>query len=305
MAGKNIIMSREVPVQKNDPAILQTLSDKAVTRLVNGKITDYNGSNIDPYEFILADFKNLASTDYAGIEIRITDVHQTSAGVGGVTFIGGSSWICTSPQIYYATRVAGIAAFPAATYPGLRMVFGDVPGTPLLKSNSTRYVPVSGIATLSKGVYGTSAYPTKSITDTSTAFSFDISTPTFPAGLFADGDSFDCIIRVKRHGINGAMTIKFGIGTAGDSTDDGIFAQTVTLTDLAVATGDIRCDVADATHFVTNYSNGKVSAGAVSQVVDKTTNFNTASAMKLSITGSKNANDTIDLLSYSFVWLAI
>lgn len=38
MAGKNIIMSRGVPVQKNDPAILQTLSDKAVTRLVNGKI---------------------------------------------------------------------------------------------------------------------------------------------------------------------------------------------------------------------------------------------------------------------------
>ena len=33
MAGKNIIMSRGVPVQKNDPAILQTLYDKAVPAL--------------------------------------------------------------------------------------------------------------------------------------------------------------------------------------------------------------------------------------------------------------------------------
>ena len=266
---------------------------------------EVNGEALNPYEFTWAEFLTLVSTDYAGIEVRITDVHQTAAGVGGVTFIGGSSWVCTSPQIYYATRAVGVAAFPAASYPGLRMVFGDVPGTPLLKSNGTRYVPVSGAAVLSKGVYGTSASPTKSITGTSTAFSFDISTPTFPAGLFAAGDSFDCIIRVKRHGINGAMTIKFGIGTAGDYTDDGIFALTVTLTDLAIATGDIRCDVADATHFVTNHSSGKVSAGAVNQVLDRTTNFNTASAMKLSITGSKNANDTIDLLSYSFVWLAI
>jgi len=305
MAGKNIIMSRGVPVQKNDPAILQTLSDKAVTRLVNGKITDYNGSNIDPYEFTLADFKNLVSTDYAGIEVRITDVHQTAAGVGGVTFIGGSSWICTSPQIYYATLEAGVAAFPVASYPGLRMVFGDVPGTPLLKSNSTRYVPVSGIATLSKGVYGTSAAPTKSITDTSTSFQFDISTPTFPANLFAAGDSFDCVIRVKRHGANAGIIVRVSVGTAGDATDDALYSQSIAATDLLIATGTPLVDIVDSTHYVTNTSNSRNSGGALNQVIDKTANFNTASAMKLSITGTKNASDTIDLLSYSFVWLAI
>jgi len=139
MAGKNIIMSRGVPVQKNDPAILQTLSDKAVTRLVNGKITDYNGSNIDPYEFTWAEFLTLVSTDYAGITIRITDRHQDSRGVGGVYFVGGTSWVLESKCIYYAT----LAAAPSpVTWPGLRIFAANVgiSGSELT-SNGTVYRP--------------------------------------------------------------------------------------------------------------------------------------------------------------------
>ena len=125
MAGKNIIMSRGVPVQKNDPAILQTLSDKAVTRLVNGKITDYNGSNIDPYEFTLAEFKTKSASDFTGVDLVITDVHTNYLGVGGLRVRGGSQWTMRDYSAYFSTRAAALAAFPAASYPGFRIFSAD------------------------------------------------------------------------------------------------------------------------------------------------------------------------------------
>lgn len=142
MAGKNIIMSRGVPVQKNDPAILQTLSDKAVTRLVNGKITDYNGSNIDPYEVTWAEFLSLTVSSYAGVTVRITDRHQDSRGVGGILVTGGASWTLESHQIYYATFAS---APDAVSYPGWRITGPWAgKGAPVLESNGTAWRYKSG-----------------------------------------------------------------------------------------------------------------------------------------------------------------
>ena len=86
--------------------------------LSGGLIVDPDGNSVAPYEFTMAQFATLVSTDWSGITIRITDIHQDSRGVGGILVTGGASWTLESPQIYYAT-------FPSApnpaTYPGWRI----------------------------------------------------------------------------------------------------------------------------------------------------------------------------------------
>lgn len=80
------------------------------------------GTNIDPYEFTLAEFNQLTASDYAGITVRVTNIHTTSAGVGGVLFTGGTTWTLESPYIYYAT----FDLLPAASlWPGARCLVGS------------------------------------------------------------------------------------------------------------------------------------------------------------------------------------
>lgn len=265
---------------------------------------EVNGVVLDPYEFTKAQFDNLVSAEYAGIEVRITDVHQTAAGVGGVTFIGGSSWICTSHQIYYATRAAGVAAFPAATYPGLRQVWGDVGGgrSPVV-SNGTRYVPESGRMVLFRNVYGTLANPTLTAAAGTTSFNFSIGTPTIPANMLAAGDALYLKGRVQKHGTAAVIPIECNIGTAGDTNDHNIIVASVPNTDLNHMGFDAYADVCDSTHFITNNTSLQGGTGGASYMLDRTNNFNIASAMIFSINGTKNTADSIDLISWQLEWI--
>ena len=220
MAGKNIIMSRGVPVQKNDPAILQTLSDKAVTRLVNGKITDYNGSNIDPYEFTWAEFLTLVSTDYAGITIRITDRHQDSRGVGGVYFVGGTSWVLESKCIYYAT----LAAAPSpVTWPGLRIFAANigVSGS-FMTSDGAHYRPDAPYVLLANNL---------SLISREKGSSPDITTEwlPLPVRLYRDINN-ECVLQdgdyliisnawAEKTGVTDSLTVNLRFGTSNTTSD--------------------------------------------------------------------------------------
>lgn len=273
----------------------------------NGNITgfiDGDGNAVDPYEFTKADFDNLTPSNYAGIPVRITNWHQTAAGTGGVLFIGGASWICLSPQIYAATRAAGVAAFPAATYPGLTQVWGDVgSGRAQVVSNGTRYIPKGGRMILFRNVYGTVASPILSAAAGSTSFNFALGSPTLPANLLAAGDALYLKGRVQKHGTAATISLEANIGTAGDTSDHNIWVGTVPNTDLNHTPFDCYADVADATHYVTNYIALQGGTGGAGFLLDRTTNFNIGSAMIFSINGTKNTADALDLLSWQLEWI--
>lgn len=92
-----------------------------IVQLVSGRL-QVAGTNIDPWEFTLTQFLNLTASDYAGITVRVTNLHTNSAGVGGVLFTGGATWTLESPYIYYAT----FDLLPAASlWPGARCLVGS------------------------------------------------------------------------------------------------------------------------------------------------------------------------------------
>lgn len=269
-----------------------------------------NGTSIDPYETTLSGFASAVVGDYAnGIELRITDLHTTSAGVGGVRFTGGTSWVLTSPRIYFATFVAAVAAFPPATWPHLVIRCGDVGnGLVDLESNGTRYVPQGGVACLFKGTWGTLASPTNTITSGTgdPTLTFPIGTPTFPAGLFATGDSFRVKGRFQRHLTNATMLVRVNLGTAGNGNDHDLWNSTLVATNLLISPLEVHATVSDATHFLTNQSSGQSGGGSTSSAIDRTNNFNTASVMKLSASiQTKNASDSLDIMDLSFDWIAV
>lgn len=77
------------------------------------------------YECTMAQFATLVSSDWAGIDIIITDRHINSQGVGGLRVRGGSKWTLRDPQVYSSTRAQNLTDFPAATYPGWRIFSAD------------------------------------------------------------------------------------------------------------------------------------------------------------------------------------
>lgn len=83
------------------------------------------GTNIDPYEFTLAEFKTKSASDFTGVDLVITDVHTNYLGVGGLRVRGGSQWTMRDYSAYFSTRAAALAAFPAASYPGFRIFSAD------------------------------------------------------------------------------------------------------------------------------------------------------------------------------------
>lgn len=93
--------------------------------LSNGRLVDSDGNFIAPYEFTMAQFATLVSSDWTGIDIVITDRHINSQGVGGLRVRGGSKWTLRDPQVYSATRAQNLTDFPAASYPGWRIFSAD------------------------------------------------------------------------------------------------------------------------------------------------------------------------------------
>ena len=245
--------------------------------------------------------------------VHISDRHSTTDG----TSTPGSLWRIdpsavaarkrnlVSDAIYYSTYLSGITEVPAASWPNMKIRCADLASSRVtLISNGTRYLPDGGRAFLGKNVYGRVGAPTKTVGTGSTTFQFDIGTPTFPANLFATPDTLIVTLRYQRHNANATMVIRSSLGTAGDATDDSLYSQTIAATDALLGGGFVLMDIVSSTYYMTNSANSPVSGGAALYIVDKTTNFNTASIMKLAITGTKNTNDTIDLLSWSIEWVA-
>ncbi|NBQ67528.1 MAG: hypothetical protein EBU46_01335 [Nitrosomonadaceae bacterium] len=260
----------------------------------------WNGQRVDPYEFTLTAFNGLIASDYAGITVRVTNIHTTSAGVGGVLFTGGASWTLESPQIYYATYATGIAAFPAASYPGLRMCFGDVGGGRVVHiSNGTRYMPEGGRFTFFQASYGTVAAPTQTIAAgvTSGTFTLAGSAPTIPANYLSTGFALQIKARFQRHGVTATIPAYIRIGTAGTSADADMWAVSLAATDLLHTSVDCYAMVTASNTLTTNSSSAQSGGGGTGQLVDKTANVNIASAMIISSTCTKNTADSIDLLS--------
>jgi len=95
-----------------------------IVQLVSGRF-QVAGVNVSPYECTMAQFSTLISSDWAGIDLVITDRHINSQGVGGLRVRGGSKWTLRDPQVYSATRAQNLTDFPAATYPGWRIFSAD------------------------------------------------------------------------------------------------------------------------------------------------------------------------------------
>ena len=67
---------------------------------------------------------------------------------------------------------------------------------------------------------------------------------------------------------------------------------------------DVTAMIGSNTAFTTNNTALQGGTGGAGFVTDKTTNFNIASVMILTIGGTKNTNDTIDLGGFSLDWIA-
>ena len=250
--------------------------------------------------------------------VHITDRHSTTDG----TSTPGSLWWVdptatairkrnlVSGPIYYATYAAAIADVPAASWPNMQICCNDVGNAKVVlmskvsaSSGSQRYMPENGRAFLFKNVYGTVASPTKVEPVPSTAWTFNIGTPTIPAALLEPLDSLYLKLRWILHGAGATCTLRVNLGTAGDGTDAAVYIQTATTDGIRVP-GDMLVDISNATSCITNGSNGQSGGGSTTSFDDKTANFNVASVMKLSITGTKLNTQSVDLISYSVEWLA-
>ena len=279
-----------------------------------GIITDANGnviSGVASYtwaQFTAGDF----DTSIARY-VHVSDRHSTTDG----TSTPGSLWWIdptatairkrnlVSGPIYYSSHLSAVTELPMASWPTMRIRCADVGnGRFPLNCNGTRYIP-EGRVVLLKNVYGTKANPTKTEAAGSTAWTYNIDSPQFPANLFASPDSLNLKLRLQRHGATATMVVRANLGTAGDGTDAALWVNTLSATDLLISPAEVYIDISDSTHMMTNQNNGQSGPGAVNYVLDITTNFNTASILKFSITGTKNTSDSVDLLSYSLEWSAV
>lgn len=265
------------------------------------------GTNIYPYEFTKTAFGNLTSSDYAGVEVRVTDVHSTSAGVGGVRFIGGSSWVLTESQVYYSTYAAGVAAFPAATYPGLRMYAADLGFQ--LTSNGTRYLPSAGQAYIFNEVNGTLGSPTKSLGDNGGTLPqlFTLSKPNLPGGLVQAGDMLLYNFDAQRHG-TGNMTLVLSLGTsAAVLTDAVLWSLAITTTDLAKIAGVIKVLVGSNTSASTNSTSGIQQTGGSGSgtraSVTANLNFAANQVLKMGLSFKATNAEALDLMQLSCLWV--
>ena len=277
----------------------------------SGNITgfvDANGNTVVPIQKTLAEFLATTSGQVAdGAVVHITNVHGPS-GAGGVY----ATWDATASKWgqnfgtpwVFSTLALLTASFPAASWTGWVFRITGISGD--LISNGTKYVPRHGRLTLVGLMYGIPASPTKNSGTGTTTYSFNIGAPTFPAGLFGAGAARLYLkSRMQRHnGVTPAnILVAIRLGTAGTSSDRPIWSATISTTDLIQTSSEVYIEFPDATHFVTNSSNGQSGAGAASQLTTETTNVSTASAMILSVDiTSKNANDTLDLLGLSLEW---
>lgn len=260
-----------------------------------------------PVSYTLAQFQGGAFDLATARHVEVSNVYADTDGQPSLWKIVPTASTqkrkLVSPYVVYSTLTLLIADFPAATYPGLRALITGYNGSSgiLVKSNGTRYVPINGMTRLFGDTYGTIASPTLN-TGGGTSFTFSIGTPTFEAGMLSTDDKLVITFRVNRHNANATMPLKVCLGTAGTTSDANLWSGSLAATDVLLCNALIHANVGSATSINTNSSASLNGTGATTSAVDVTANFNTASAMILTIGGTKNTSDTLDLLEWSVDW---
>jgi hypothetical protein len=117
---------------------------------------------------------------------------------------------------------------------------------------------------------------------------------TLPAGLMFPGMRGLMRTRVRKTGAAGAATITLNIGTAGNAADAGLASVTTATTNGREVIFNTVFDVYNATTLTTE-GTSVIGADQAVAAADQTTNFNTASAMTLSVNYTKNAGDSVIL----------
>lgn len=177
-------------------------------------LADFDGNALHPYECTMAQFATLVSTDWSGITIRITDIHQDSRGVGGILVTGGASWTLESPQIYYAT-------FPSApnpaTYPGWRITgpWAGL-GSPILYSNGTLWRYQTHSPVLMGNLYNAIKSSNK---DTSSVM-LQVTIPINNGkSLLQVGDRISIDLAMAKTGTADKLNREYRLGTLGTTSD--------------------------------------------------------------------------------------
>ena len=203
--------------------------------LSGGRLVDSDGNNINPYEFTWANFINLNSADYAGITVRVTDRHVDSRGVGGVLFVGGTSWVLESKCIYYATLAA--APSPVA-WPGLRIFAANIGlSGSFMTSDGAHYRPDSPYVLLANNL---------SLISRAKGSSPDITTEwlPLPVRLYRDVNN-ECILQdgdyliisnawVEKTGTTDTLSVQIRFGTGNAATDSSMLAAAATGTSAQI-----------------------------------------------------------------------
>lgn len=197
---------------------------------------------------------------------------------------------------------SAFASLPAAaSSTGMIYAVTDFPGSPLFKSNGTRWFPVGGsVVTYQKS--GSLAAPLATIT-ASTAAQFSIAGgfPVIPAGILAAHSMVRVTGFIRKNGANATAVASVRMGTAGTTGDSAILGNTITNVDnrqfwFFADTFFSSATVFDAPGFMVP-NNFQTAA-----IVDRTTNVNTAAAMTISLDiSSANASDSFDLVSLQVV----
>lgn len=222
-------------------SISQAIKDfpviRSLFRLVSHNATtsrlQVNGTDIDPYEFTWAVFATLTVAEYAGITIRITDLHQDSRGVGGILVTGGTSWTLESPQIYYSTFAS---APSAASYPGWRITgpWAGL-GSPILESNGTlwRYKTHTPV------LIGHAFNSTKSANKDTEEVMLQVTIPINNSkSLIQPGDRISIDFATSKTGVADKLYRNYRLGTAGTTADGSILdGGDITVTSSAVNLG--------------------------------------------------------------------
>ena len=273
----------------------------------------------------------LAEFQDAGFDLTVERTVYVSDVPSDRSLQGGSFWRIVptatvkrkliSEAVCYSTFAAAIAAFPIASYNGLRYRCGDVGDYRiLLESNGTRVKPESGIALLGSSA-GNSAL-TKTLAGLNVGETSDYSTLTgtashtytnvskkIPGGLLGSTDIVEAIVSLRKSGSAGAFTPVVSIGTTNVIGTDSVFY------DIAAGAGSGTHDIeihgkikfVSATAGIAKRSNEvELTAGIASRWADRSTALNTAGDMYINVgIGSKNNSDTIYLLDYQFIWKAV
>lgn len=286
--------------------------------LENNGLRIINGELIDPSNNVVAGVASYTKAEATAGGFDTTARHFLMSDVAVDSYGGDALYfydplrttqprVQPKPWVYQSTFANLLTNFPAATWPGQIAQCGDVPG--LLISNGARYVPLLGEQVLNQVVYaGTVASPTKTVASGTSGY-FSIGTVSYPANLFAAGDTleFKALMRINK-GSGGGTTFSpaMRLGTLGDNSDSLIYSAPTSSADNLDIEASSIVHINTSTSFISALSNGIRIAGGTTDILrDRSTQFNVASALYFQIgVGSMTSGNIADLYAWSVKWRA-